>query len=328
MSSKATIKDVAKEAGCSPSLVSFYLRNPQTTRVAEQTKQRIAGAVEKLNYQRNLLASILKSGCSNVVGVLADAQANPPIFRLIASLEQEANVRNLRLQVGLFHDSLENLLEACSILKQYGPAGIICLSHDYPEFNRELDQKIREIPELIFYDGPQRSGHACVIPDKEFGVKLAVEHLKQSGRKRIALCVPGDCPDWDSVTRKIRSFTELSGSDSLLCRLPHALALRQAMRVFLMPFIREKQPDAILFSSDRFALCACGILRENNLRVPEDIAVIGCDNDPACREYCPAVSSVAFDQGLIARTLLDVLQKNSRAEVTFLRPELLLRESC
>ena len=328
MSAKVTIRDVAREAGCSPSLVSLYLRTPQTTRIAHETKKRIAHAVEKLNYRRNLLASILKSGSSNMIGVLADAQANGTIFRLIAALEAEAAERHVRLQIGLFHDSLENLLEACSLLKQYGAAGIICLCHDYPAFNRELEEHFMAEPGIVFYDGPLREGHSCVIPDKKYSVELAFNCLKQRGRKRIGLCIPGNCPEWYSVSCKLQAFTQLAG-DELVCRLPHQLDLRQAARDFLLPFVREKSPDALLFANDRHALCASLVLMSAGIRVPEDVALIGFDNDPICGEHTPALSCLALDQKQIAGKLFDLVLKPHRSpEVITLRPELRLRESC
>ena len=329
MSKKATIRDVALEADCSPSLVSLYLRNPQSTRLAEGTKKRIARAVEKLDYRRNLLASILKSGSSNVIGVLADAQANPTIFRLIACLELEAAKRNMRLQLGLFHNSLENMLEACNVLKQYGASGIICLCHDYPDFNEELDRRFQMYPELVFYDGPLRHGHACVMPDKAFAVELACKELQKRGHKKIGLCIPGECPAWYSISQKEEAFREIVRQDELICRLPHHLPLRQAMNDVLLPFIRKQKPDALLLSSDRHAICAMNVLRQKGIRIPEDIAVIGFDNDPVCTELIPSLSSLALNQELIAQKLFDlVLAKNNRAEVIPLYPELILRESC
>lgn len=329
MRSGSTIKDVAREAGCSPSLVSLFLRNPGTTRVAEETKKRISRSVEKLNYRRNMLASILKSGSSNVIGVLVDAQANPPVHRLIACLEREAAGRGCRLQLGLFHNSLDSLWESYSTLKQYGAGGVICLSHDYPEFNRELEERFAGIGDVVFFNGPERPGHSCVIPDLETGMEMAFRHLREHGRHRIGLCIPGNGPAWDGILRRISAFKFLSGDDSLICPIPREIPLRQAIEQTLFPFIERQHPDALLMSNDRIALCAAGVLKARGLNIPENMALVGFDNDPADVEAVPSLSSIAVDNQLAARKLFDLLaSKKSGTETSRLRPELFIRESC
>ena len=311
---RVTIKDVAAEVGCSPSLVSFYLGHPATTRVAEATKKRIDQAVRKLNYRRNLLASILKSGHSNVVGILVDSEANNPIRRLLTCLEREADRRHCRLQLGLFHDNLESIYESYMILKQYGTCGIICLSHDYPYFNEKLVERFAEMNDLVFFDAPERTGHPCIIPDMEDGIRHAIVYLREKGRKRIALCIPGKCPEWNSRTRRIKTFRQVFGDNALICQISHDMSLRDAMMTELLPFVVEHRIDALLMSNDRFAMCGMQLLISKGFRIPEDLAVIGFDNDPCGMEATPPLSSIAWNAPFIARKLFGMLDEQLSAQ--------------
>ena len=101
------------------------------------------------------------------------------------------------------------------------------------------------------------------------------------------------------------------------------------MEQTLPPFIERRRPDALFMSNDRFALCAAGVLKARGLSIPENMALIGFDNDPADVDAVPALSSIAADNRLIARKLFDLIASEKWEPETFrLRPELFIRESC
>lgn len=331
---RVTVKDVAKEAGCSSSLVSFYLNHPNTTRVAAATRKRIDCAVEKLHYRPNLLASILKSGGRRVVGVLIDSEAPDATRRLLPELEREACRRKLYLQIGIFHNDLNSLRTCYTILKQYGACGVICLSHDYPQFNQKLEEQFAAMSDLVFYNSPERTGHPCLIPDVAAGIQDAFLHLKAKGYKRIALCIQQKAISVEHQTIQLRldGYNAVAGNEALpVCRLPEELSLREAITQTLPDFLKSARPDALLMENDRHALCAMQFLLSCGIRIPHDLAIFGFDDDPQSAESTPPLSTVSRDNQTMAEQLFTLLfnriSPDGTIQTIYSKPNLLIRSS-
>ena len=104
INAKVTIKDIAKEAGVSPALVSFVMKNAasgtRTYRVNEETALNILNVASKLNYHPNLAARTLKSGKSNIIGVIISDLTSPFFAEITKRIEYEAYLQGYSVLFG------------------------------------------------------------------------------------------------------------------------------------------------------------------------------------------------------------------------------------
>src|SRR5574344_1346451 len=123
---KITLNDIAQHAGVSRSLVSFYLGNPGTTRVAEKTRARIDLAVRELGYRRNEAARSLRMGKSKTIGLLTGDITRPGQAFLIQTLMNALKQRGYRLSLEISAGDPEELQSALRGMLACQMDGIIC----------------------------------------------------------------------------------------------------------------------------------------------------------------------------------------------------------
>lgn len=330
---KVTVKHVAERVGCSPSLVYFYLNHPGTTRVAAATRKKIDEAVRELDYRPNLPASILKNGSGRIIGVMIDTEAPDLVKKILTFLEQEITGRGFYLQVGMFHNNFESLCSSYFLLKQFGARGVICLSHDYPEFRAELDAFFAEHADIVFYNGPSRPGHPLLEVDLPEGIARLWEHLMQRGMSRLMLCLKDGCTESFGIQRRVSGYRRVVQKKCLpICCFDPSLPLHRNFAETLLPLLEAEKPQAVLFSNDGVALSAMQFLQVNGIKIPEELSIIGFDNDAQGENSTPALTTIAVDIPAAAKQLTDLLfeqlEHNNPPRCPVISPKLFFRGSC
>jgi len=274
------MKDIAEDLGVSLVTVSKVLRNK--TDVGEATRKRVLKRVRELKYQPNMLARGLASGKSYSIGLVVpdlvhtffaelaigvSASLRKESYQLIlASAEEEPALERLEIEHLLARGVDALLIASC----QSSAAGFKSLVHSKVPFIL-LD---RILPKL---NAP------FVGTDDVAAGRIATEHLIRLGRRRIAHIggelISTSLGRLDGYKRalsanKIRFRSELVVIRSRLEEAGVEIG-EHAMRDLLQI---NQRPDAVFCYNDLTAVGAIHCLLENRLRVPEDVAVIGCGN--------------------------------------------------
>jgi DNA-binding LacI/PurR family transcriptional regulator len=325
-----TLKTVAQHIGLTPGTVSAVLNNaPSARSIPQDTKNRIHAAAKELNYRPNFFARTLRNKRTYTVGVILEEIGEPYGAVVISGIEQYLRKHNyFFLTVAHRHDP--HLLDHYSrILSERGVEGFIT-----------VDTQVSENPvlPLVAVAGHKRmKGVTNIILDHRRAAVLALNHLKELSHERIAFMkgqtISSDSEDrWDSICQVAQEMG-LAIDPELVVQLEGDDPTPRLGYPFAKQLLGRRKPFTALFAyNDISALGAIRAFREQGLRVPEDVSVMGFDDIPAAALQTPSLTTVRqplHRMGQVAaQTLLERIEggKEYPAEIA-IEPELVVRES-
>jgi LacI family repressor for deo operon, udp, cdd, tsx, nupC, and nupG len=277
----ASIEDVARLAGVSIATVSRALRGLPD--VAASTRDRVLAAASELNYVASPFAARLASGRTATVGLVVPFVNRWFFAEVIAAVETELRRAGFDLLLYNLGDAegRARFFEVMPMRKRVDGVLVASLVLDDAEFAAltELDRPVGLL-------GLQRDGFLSASIDDVAAARAAVEHLVETGRRRIAL-IGGDTDDPMAFTPPLhrrdgyRDALQRAGlaADPQLERLGYFTVEggRTAARELLA---LPERPDAIFAESDEMAYGALREIHDAGLRVPENVAVVGFDDQP------------------------------------------------
>ena len=321
---------VAKKAGVSTATVSRVLNNLKVVR--SSTRARVLRAAEELNYYPNLHARSLARGKSRTLGILVSNMDNPFFFDIYHALEGAAHARGYEVVVANTDYRPEQLVSSVRLLLGWRMAGLAAI---VSEMDSHLMQVLTDskIP-IVFYDvGTPKRNITNVRVDYRNGMKRIVEYLHSLGHTRMAFL--GHHSTLGPISERRKTFMETVGGFS-----PNVQAQvvggsdgleggRQAARELLASGF---DPTAIICVNDFMAVGAMRELREQGIRVPEDISVTGFDNIKLAEFCSPTLTTVHIPREKIGRTIFEILAPQKTADrlagqEILIDPKLVIRES-
>ncbi len=276
----STISDVAREAGVSVATVSRALRGVST--VSEGTRLRVLSAAEALEYVASPTAASLASGRTRVVGVVTPFLTRWFFATALSAIEK--TLREYGYHVLLVDLEADSALERRTLTSQMLSKrvdGLIALN--VPLRDEELALIVRlELPVVAI--GNAVPGHPLIHIDDELAVRTALDHLVSLGHKHIgyAGAVPPNARHrlvpWARLTgfrEGMREHGLVLNSDWVItCDWTAQDAAAQSTRVFL----QDRVPTAFVAASDEIAIGLMAVAVQADLRVPQDLSVIGVDD--------------------------------------------------
>ncbi|WP_025762050.1 LacI family DNA-binding transcriptional regulator [Dyadobacter tibetensis] len=329
----ATIKDVAKALNISISTVSRALRNKPD--VNQETRQSVLRMVEELEYQPNQIALSLITQKTHTIGVIIP---NLDYFFSMAvrGIDDMALETGYTVMICQSNESYARELVNTQRLMKGHVDGLI-VSNSSDSINTEQYQRLlsKNFP-IVFFDRVSSELDATsVVLDNISGATQAVTHLIEQGCRRIAyLAGPANLSISQQRMIGYKHTLEKYGlaiDESLIVfsEFDREFAYRSTLALIDSP----NRPDAIFGVSDRLIVGAQLAIKERGLRIPEDIALVGFNDEPVVSLLTPPISSVAqsaFEMGRMAAKLL-VEQLNSEhilpSQTIMLKPTLIKRAS-
>ena len=324
------LNEVAKRAGVSTATVSRVLNDLKV--VKSSTRARVLKAAQELNYHPNLHARSLARGKSRTIGILLSNMENPFFFDIFRALESAAHSRSYEVVVANTDYRSEQLLSSARLMIGWRVAGLAAI---VSEMDPTLMQVLTDsrIP-IVFYDvGTPRKNITTFRVDYRKGMKKIVEYLCSLGHTRMAFV--GHHSTLQPLNERRKTFLDsvTHCSDSAEARIiAGADGLeggRQAARELLFSGF---DPTAIICVNDFMAVGVLRELRDQGIRVPQDISVTGFDNI-RLSEFCsPALTTVHIPREHIGQMIFESLVPGPEKEPVsgreiLIDPELVLRDS-
>lgn len=333
-----TIKDVAKAAGVSIATVSRVL-NKSSYPVAEKTRKNVLEAVKNLDFRPSKLAAGLKSKKSSAIGLIFPSFMGGTFFsEIFHAIEDEATGKGYGIILGSSYGKTEKEESLIDLLRERRVEGLIIIPSSH-NIDLKYYQRLRGKIPFVFVDRYLPGIDADrVTTDNMKGAYIAVKHLIKLGQERIALLTSPETP-CTPIQDRIKGykkaldefdigFKKIIKTEKKINR-PKMCAYK-AMRSFLS---NEPRISALFAVNDGVAIGALRAIRETGLKVPNDIAVIGYDNDEIAPFASVPLTTVAQrkkEMGKIAvRLLLEkICQKRETPRHILLEPRLVIRASC
>lgn len=312
--SPITIKDIAKLLGLSKSTVSRALKDHPD--ISQATKDAVKKVAESLHYKPNLVASSLRHKKSQVIGLIVPQISYFFFPSVIRGIEEVVRAKGYNLLILQSNESYEREVENLDILIANNVEGILVSvsrhTKKFDHFQKIIDM---DVP-IVFWDRVVNNLKADVVLVDDITASYnAVKHLLDRGRKRIAICT-GNLNLLIS-TNRLKGYKMalqekgIPVKDELVisCETPKE-AEQETLRLLEM----ENPPDSIFAISD---LTMTGIMRgihKKNLKIPEEISVIGFCEEPFRSMYNPPLSVIQPMGEEIGKKSADILFENIHKE--------------
>ena len=320
-SKKTTIKDIANVLGITPSAVSRALNdNP---RISEKTKKEVKKVAKKLNYQPNHLASALRKGKSNLIGLIVPRVDSNFFSSVVQSLENVLNKKGYNIIIAQTNESYEKECKVIDALLNTQVDGIIAsLANETTDFSSYEKIKSKKIPLLLFDRGENDIGVDYIGIDDYQSSHLIVDHLVEQNCKRIAHIA--GFKHTRIFKNRIIGFKDAIAKHKLPTQegliLEGSLTLKDGREKMKQLLKLKDRPDAVYAASDYAALGALQVLQENKIKVPEEIALVGFGNETFTSLVHPRISTLKQHSAEIGKLTAETFLK--RIEDTNWEPKL------
>jgi LacI family transcriptional regulator len=330
-----TIYDIAKVLGLSPATVSRGLKDHPA--INFKTRKRITDAAKEMGYRSNSFASNLRMQKTHTIGIIVHELKSQFISSVLAGIEKITTEAGYDLIIG--HSSETYLKEASNVHNLFHKRvdGLIAsLAFDTVEMDH-FDPFVQKGIPVVFFDrvADFPYGTRIIIDNVKAGYE-ATAHLAAQGCRRIAHITAN--LGRNVYAGRLKGYRQaladygLPFDSSLLIvnDLSEAAALSSARQVLNM----DPRPDGVFATNDFFAAVFLQTLKEGGLRIPEDIAIVGFNNDAISKIIQPKLTTINYpgeEMGeQAARNLLDQMTGHTSARSTdtiIIRSELIIRES-
>jgi LacI family transcriptional regulator len=323
---RPTLKDIAAETGLSMAAVSYALRGLQGT---AETQLRVQEAAERLGYQADPVARALASGRSGSVGVLCASLEDLWQQRLAAALGRELLAPDRNAWILDSAGDADRQLELAQHLVDHRADAIVVIPIDPGA--KGWAQIAQQAPVIAIGDAlPGAKAKSEVLFDNEAGVSTALRRLADAGHRTIAVLSPSRRFE---IERPAEEIAQRIGSSLKLkvhiIPCPHDL--QGATEVARTVLTSTPRPTGILALADSMAFGVYAACRELDIRLPEDLSLLGYDDQPLSQLLCPPLSTFHWPlDELVADVVARVtsaVDTNRRVRRTTVEPTLIERGS-
>jgi LacI family transcriptional regulator len=332
---ETTIYDLARHLDISVATVSRALNDDPV--VSKKTKKKIFDLAKEMGYRQNRFASSLRKQRTNTIGVMVHELNSNFITSVLAGIEKITTAAGYDIIIAHSSESFEKeTANALNLFHKRVDGLIASLAFDTVGLDHFRSFEEKGIPIVFFDRVEENSDSANVVIDNYRCGFLATQHLIEQGCKRIALVTA--TLQRNVYAQRYNGFVAAHTANNmkvdeklvLIKDLSEKSGFETAMEIMDM----DPMPDGAFITNDFVAATFMHTMRENGIRIPEDIAVVGFNNDAVSRIVEPRLTTIDYpgvDMGEIAaRNLINHLKGISDLKQTstiIVRSELVVRDS-
>jgi DNA-binding LacI/PurR family transcriptional regulator len=326
------MQDVAKHAGVSPATVSRVLNNYPYIR--DEVRQRVLRAIADLGYEPNRVAQRLRSANSRSIGMMVTDVTNPFTSTIMAIIEATFFEKGFTVLMCNTTANIQKELDYLSMLENEEVDGlaIVPTSENVPRIARLAEDGMP----IVVIDRRMKSNHLdVVLADNVAGARSAVEHLIQSGHRRIGH-IGGPLRSTSGRERYEGYMQAMQSADIT----PPPDWVRMGDHLYEGGYehtvdLLKTSPEltALFVENNMMSLGAMNALHDHGVRIPQDMSIIGFDDMPWSKALNPPMTVVAQPTIEIGQTAARLLMERieqpdlpNRTEV--LPTSLIIRASC
>ncbi len=318
-----TIADIAKEAGVSISTVSRVINN--TKPVNQDLRDKVYAVIKKNNFKPNTLARGLVTKRTNLIGAIVPDISNAVFGALLKGINNACSDKEYTIMVCESGGKRESELKLLEILEERQIDGVLYAGIDVDQELVDV-MKTKDYPVVLVTqecsvgDGILHT----VVHDNVAAVNDATEFLINNGHERIAY-IGGPKHDFSSGKKRLRGYTEALQRHNIELTDTYIeqgeFSLQHGYSSMKKIYEENTQlPTAVLAGNDVMAIGAIQFLLSVNVKVPEEISVIGFDDLEIAEYFQPRLSTVRisyFNEGVKAgEVLMDLIENKEKEPMT------------
>jgi LacI family transcriptional regulator len=333
---KLSIVDIANSLNVSKTTISFILNGrAQEKRIGAELVERVLKYVEEVGYKPNPLAKSLRTGKSNIIGLMVEDIANPFFANIARLIEDRAYKNGYKI---IYCSTDNNTEKTKDLIEMYHDRRVDGYIIAPPEgIEDDINSLIKTgFPVVLFDRNLENVNADYVVVDNMNATYKATQHLISQGYKNIAYV--SFLSAQAQLTQRMQGYKNALKEHNLKPITKEVLFNRDndiimdPIRTFLKK--RSGDIDAILFGTNHIGVCGLRLFNELGIKVPHDIAVVSFDDYEVFQLFTPPISAIAQPIVQIAdnviSTLLNKLNhpiKNKSVKTITLSTELNIRAS-
>ncbi len=338
MVKRITSQDVADLAGVSRTTVSFVLNNVQRFNISTETRKKVLEAAEVLGYVPLASAQALASNTARAIGLVMTRSpqyisSDAFMPQIIAGMLDIVKEQKLGLLIELVEPG-EQRQTYLKLIRAKHIDGMILLT---PRNDDEGLVELQElnIPAVVMGRLISATGLSSVDIDNRAAARTAVEHLIGLGHRRIGCILNAPVP-YSSAYERLAGYQDALAQYGIT---PEQNWIKSADFDPMSGYTQMKllleeanRPTAVFIASDNVAIGAMLAMRDNGVRVPEDISIVGFDDIPSARFFAPPLTTIRTPARELAQKscflLLDLISGRVKPPVHLtVETELIIRQS-
>ncbi|ESX82704.1 MULTISPECIES: LacI family DNA-binding transcriptional regulator [unclassified Mesorhizobium] len=337
---RVTMTDIARAAGCSQATVSFVLNDSPGIRLSQQTRERVIDAARALGYAAPAFSALRKpvpafDGLDSVIGFAVDQLATSPeaVVAIEGARQASWNAGNVLLVAQTMGDAVMEP-RAVAALTRRGISALIYMTIftreiTAPDFLYGLD-----IPVILLNCYTADYAFPAVVPSEIAGGQNSTRHLIGHGHRRIAT-ITGE-PWMQAAQDRLKGYrralatADIPFDPELVVEGDWSASAGYAATVKLLAL--KERPTAIFCQNDRTAIGCYEALKEAGLHIPQDVSVVGYDDEEIARHLFPPLTTsilphMAMGQWAIEQLEVPPPPGRGRYPITKLECPLVQRDS-
>lgn len=328
-----SIHDVAKRAGVSVATVSRVLADKPHVR--PEVREHVLKIVGEIGYQPNRSARRLRASASDVIGLIVSDLQNPFFISVVHGMEEMAYENHMSTLLGNTGEDLKRQQINLNVMQAENVAGLILAPCPLTEASALNNVRQSGLPLVVLDRTIDGLDCDMVQVDNIKGAYTAVKHLIDLGHQRIATIV-GEA-SLSTARERLRGYEDALRDAGI--QVDPELIKRgdsQKQDGYLMAkelMLADQPPTALFVGNSLMTLGALQAMRELNVHVPHDLALVGFDDMPWSSELCPPLTAISQPTYQLGREAVDLLlrrlaEPTALFRTVVLQTHLVIRESC
>jgi LacI family transcriptional regulator len=328
-----SIGDIARELNISITSVSFILNGKaEEKRISPELTKRVLKLVNDVGYVPNQLAKSLRTGKTNIIGLIVEDISNPFFANVARLIEENANKRGYKI----FYCSSENntikTQELIKVFRERQVDGYIITPAAGIE--KDIVSLLNNKAKVVLFDRYLPSiNTSYVIVDNMGGSYKAMTHLVQQGFKNIGIVTLKS--DQTQMQKRLEGYTlalEEHGLKPCIKKIKFHDSTEHIIDEIMEFISKNIKLDAIFFATNYLGVAGLEAIKRLNISIPSDLAVLSFDDHDLFRLYSPSISVLAQPIEEMSENLINILlehldEEKESVKQIMLSPKLILRES-
>ncbi|PKG51101.1 LacI family DNA-binding transcriptional regulator [Olleya sp. 1-3] len=330
-----TLKKLAQTLSLSISTVSRALNDHPD--ISNDTKDKVQKLAAKLNYVPNIFAKGFRKHRSNIIGVIVPNITHYFTTTIVRGIMEEAESKGYRVIISESNNDVEKQKEMFNTMIQFGVDGILASLTKRTRDVEHVLATLNNIPVVLFDKVSNKIPCTQITINDEEAAYNIVEHLINIGKKRIAIIKEGEY-SYNSEKRYSGYLKALKDYnlevDPKMVITVEDISLLEGKRMTNILLSSKIRPDAIFAITDGAAIGVIQTLIKFNVRIPEEIAVVGFSNSVNSTIIQPKLTTVDQPGEKIGRTAVKYLineinspEDNLTSKMVEIKSNIVIRES-